>query len=172
MNAIRIFILALLLMGCGTSPVPPGITPTPSASASESSPPLADACHQGATVLCVLNPAVTQATIGQTVCRRGWTATVRPPVAWTDALKRQQMLQEGLAGPASAYEEDHRMPLELGGAPKDTMNLSPEAGTSPNPKDHDEDALHSLVCSGKVGLVMAQVQLAGKWLGAYPGYRQ
>ncbi len=64
------------------------------------------------------------------------------------------------------------MPLELGGAAKEVMNLSPEQGASPNPKDHDEDALRGLVCSGKVGLLAAQVQLVGKWLAAYPGYRQ
>ena len=37
----------------------------------------------------VLNPDVTQATIRTTVCRRGWTRTVRPPVSYTNALKRR-----------------------------------------------------------------------------------
>ena len=35
----------------------------------------------------VLNPAVTQPTIRATICKRGWTRTVRPPVSYTNALK-------------------------------------------------------------------------------------
>ena len=35
----------------------------------------------------VLNPNVTQATIGSTICVPGWTRTVRPPVEYTNALK-------------------------------------------------------------------------------------
>src|SRR5581483_9064980 len=45
-----------------------------------------------------LNPAVTQATIGATICRRGWTATVRPPGSYTNALKVQQMTAYGETG--------------------------------------------------------------------------
>src|SRR5579871_4859124 len=35
-----------------------------------------------------LNPQVTQATIAQTICRAGWTATVRPVESVTEAEKR------------------------------------------------------------------------------------
>jgi hypothetical protein len=31
----------------------------------------------------VVNPAVTQATIRSTICKRGWTRTIRPPTATT-----------------------------------------------------------------------------------------
>ena len=34
-----------------------------------------------------LNPAVTQATIGSTICVPGYTKTIRPPVSYTDALR-------------------------------------------------------------------------------------
>jgi hypothetical protein len=34
-----------------------------------------------------LNPEVTQETIGTTICVRGWTRKVRPPPAYTHALK-------------------------------------------------------------------------------------
>jgi hypothetical protein len=44
-----------------------------------------------------LNPEVTQATIGTTICVRGWTQTVRPPQAYTHALKRQQIREFGYA---------------------------------------------------------------------------
>jgi hypothetical protein len=33
----------------------------------------------------VINPNVTQSNIAQTICRPGWTATVRPPEAYTYA---------------------------------------------------------------------------------------
>jgi hypothetical protein len=61
----------------------------------------------------VLNPDVTQATIASTVCRRGWTRTIRPPVDFTNDLKRRQLRQFGLRGPPSAYQEDHLISLEL-----------------------------------------------------------
>ena len=37
----------------------------------------------------VLNPDVTQANIRSTICRHGWTSTIRPPSSYTDALKRR-----------------------------------------------------------------------------------
>ena len=37
----------------------------------------------------VVNPDVTQATIATTICRRGWTRTIRPPVSYTNDLKRR-----------------------------------------------------------------------------------
>ncbi len=63
----------------------------------------------------VLNPDVTQANIRSTICKRGWTSTIRPPVSYTDALKRKQMRQYGEIGPMSAYQEDHLISLEMGG---------------------------------------------------------
>ena len=65
----------------------------------------------------VLNPAVTQATIRATICTRGWTRTVRPPVSYTNALKVRQLVQYGLRGPPSAFQEDHLISLELGRQP-------------------------------------------------------
>ena len=37
----------------------------------------------------VLNPAVTQATIRSTICGRGWTRTIRPPVSYTNDAEAQ-----------------------------------------------------------------------------------
>src|SRR5205085_7286867 len=72
------------------------------------------------------NAAVRQATIRRTICVRGWTRTVRPPVAYTNALKLAQMRVYGETGLPSGYEEDHLIPLELGGAPRKSLNLWPE----------------------------------------------
>ena len=131
-----------------------------------------DVCHQNGITYCVLNPAVTQATIDSTICVSGWTATVRPPESYTEALKAAQIAAEGLPGGLSDYEEDHRMPLELGGSPADPHNLSPESPPSPNPKDSDETSLNSQVCDGHLTLAQAQQQMVAKWLLAWPGYKQ
>lgn len=73
-----------------------------------------------------LNPNVRQTTIRKTICRSGWTKTIRPPVSYTNALKIQQMVLYGETGSPSDYEEDHLLPLELGGAPRNPKNLWPE----------------------------------------------
>ena len=82
----------------------------------------------------VLNPDVTQANIRSTVCRHGWTDTIRPPVEYTNALKRKQMRQYGETGSLSDYQEDHLISLELGGNPTDPRNLWPE----PYPRAADD----------------------------------
>ncbi len=66
-----------------------------------------------------VNPNVTQANIHQTICVKGWTATVRPSVSYTNGLKQQQMNAYGLTGNLSSFEEDHLIPLEIGGNPTD-----------------------------------------------------
>jgi hypothetical protein len=150
---------------------PSQATLPPAAPQTQPPPVLADACHQHGVTYCVLNPTVTQATIARTICVSGWTATVRPPESYTESLKEQQIAAEGLPGGLSSYEEDHRMPLELGGAPRDPMNLSPESPAGPNAKDSDETALKDEVCSGQLTLAQAQTQMVATWLAAYPGYR-
>ena len=104
----------------------------------------------------VLNPAVTQATIHETVCRRGWTRTVRPPVSYTNALKARQLAQYGLRGPPSAFQEDHLISLELGGSPTDPRNLWPEPYPRAAEIDRIENDLNSRVCAGSLTLVEAQ----------------
>jgi hypothetical protein len=169
---MRLTLVAVLLLAACASPQPiPGPVPAPTTQASPAASPKADVCHPGGVIYCVLNSAVSQSSIGQTICVQGWTRTIRPPASYTSQLKRQQMQAEGLTGSISSYEEDHRMPLELGGAPRDPKNLSPELGASPNPKDHDESSFRELVCSGQLTLAEAQQQFVGKWLAAYPGYK-
>jgi hypothetical protein len=104
----------------------------------------------------VLNPAVTQATIGATICRSGWTRTVRPPTDYTNALKRHQMRAYGEHGPMSAYQEDHLVSLELGGDPTDPQNLWPEPYPRAATVDTIENELNAQVCSGHLSLVDAQ----------------
>lgn len=115
-------------------------------------------CTPGST-----DPAVTQATIGQTICVPGWTATVRPPSRETTRAKY------GVVRPAYGStvpgELDHLIPLELGGS-SDITNLWPEDGRIPNPKDSDEGTLRRAVCSGRVTLIAARRAIARNWTTA------
>jgi hypothetical protein len=106
----------------------------------------------------VLNPDVTQATIGSTICRRGWTRTIRPPVEYTNALKEKQMRAYGETGTASAYQEDHLISLELGGDPTDPRNLWPEPYPRAAAVDQIENELNALVCGGSLSLAEAQAR--------------
>jgi hypothetical protein len=124
-----------------------------------------------------LNPSVRQATIGSTICRSGWTSTVRPPSSITEPEKFASMAAYGDGAGASAYEYDHLVPLELGGAVNDRRNLWPEpdypgAGRTfyRNPKDKLEGALKRLVCDGRMPLSEAQHTIATGWVSAYRSY--
>jgi hypothetical protein len=107
---------------------------------------------------------VTQATIGQTICRRGWTSTVRPPESISEQEKFASMAAYGDHRSASYYEYDHFVPLELGGATNDRRNLWPEPGRTPNPKDSVEDRLRSQVCAGTLTLAQAQRKIVKNWV--------
>jgi hypothetical protein len=115
------------------------------------------------------DPAVTQQNIRSTICVSGYTATVRPPAAYTDTLKLAQMKQYGFVGNPSDFEEDHLIALELGGDPRDPRNLWPQPRRSINglaeSKDQQENALHRAVCNGTLTLTAAQAQLQADWTG-------
>ena len=104
----------------------------------------------------VLNPEVTQATIRSTICRKGWTRTVRPPVSYTNDLKRRGLHAYGLRGPPSGFQEDHLISLELGGHPTDPRNLWPEPYPRASAVDRIENELNAQVCSGGLSLAEAQ----------------
>lgn len=123
-----------------------------------------------------INPAVTQQTIRSTICIAGWTATIRPPVAYTSRLKKQQLRQLGYANQSMAdYEEDHLIPLALGGAPTNASNLWPQPRFSPDGwtagrKDVLELVLVKRVCHGLLPLSEAQSAIARNWIAAYKQY--
>jgi hypothetical protein len=106
----------------------------------------------------VLNPDVTQATIKQTICVRGWTRTIRPPTSYTNDLKRKQMREYGVTGDLSGYQEDHLISLELGGHPTDPRNLWPEPYPRASDVDTIENELNAKVCSGELTLEAAQLK--------------
>lgn len=128
------------------------------------------------------NPDITQNNISETICSRRWsTRSIRPPASYTNRLKKQQMIEYGdtvmqtraeLVNPTTGkvdfhrcvpnsnskacYEEDHLIPLEIGGAPRDPNNLWPEPfNTQVNgvvigahEKDVVEGFVHDEICYG------------------------
>jgi hypothetical protein len=104
----------------------------------------------------VVNPNVTQANIRSTICKTGWTSTIRPPVSYTDALKIKQMKQYGETGSTSDYQEDHLISLEMGGNPTDPRNLWPEPYPRASQMDQIENQLNSEICDGQLTLAQAQ----------------
>jgi hypothetical protein len=106
-----------------------------------------------------LNAKVRQGTIRRTICKAGWTATVRPPVSYTNALKIKQMPIYELGGSPSLYEEDHLIPLELGGAPRNPKNLWPEPRTQSRVSDPLETKLKRQVCKKIITLARARATI-------------
>ena len=112
-----------------------------------------------------IDPTVTQATIGATICRSGYTATVRPPASDTGRWKIRTYVFYGL-DTSTRGEYDHLVPLELGGS-NTTSNLWIEPGSIPNPKDKVENRLHDQVCVGNIPLATAQRAIATDWTTAH-----
>ena len=117
-----------------------------------------------------LNPAVTQANIHETICHKGYSASIRSPLAFTSKLKREQI---GPSGNMRDYEEDDLVSLALGGMPKDKRNLwaQPRFGEwNAEKKDAVEYKLIGLVCFSGLPLATAQQALATNWIEAYKKY--
>ena len=112
-----------------------------------------------------IDPDVTQANIGSTICKEGWTKTVRPPEAQTERFKYDAAYPAYGTPSAERTELDHLVPLELGGS-NDATNLWPEYPPAPNPKDEVEHVLNAAVCDGRVSLAAAQDAIASDWLTA------
>lgn len=107
----------------------------------------------------LLNPAVTPQTLDETICRPGYTKTIRPTPAYVASLKR---LTLGRGPEAKGYVMDHVVPLELGGAPM-APNLRPQPKAEARVKDREENRLHGAVCSGRMTLRDAQAQMLADW---------
>ncbi|KAA8887350.1 hypothetical protein F3087_19725 [Nocardia colli] len=121
-----------------------------------------------------VNPKVTQSNLANTVCKSGYTKSIRPAESITDAEKKANAQSYGYTGDPRQAEYDHLISLELGGDPNDPQNLwveppSPGHKTKDgvnNPKDQVENSLHSLICAGKVPLAQAQSAIATDWTAA------
>lgn len=123
-----------------------------------------------------MNPAVSQDNIHETICVKGYTKTIRPPVSYTNRLKRAGIDNYGYQDKRLRdYEEDHLIPLEIGGSPTKIENLWPQphhvtGGWGSTAKEKLEHRLHALVCREKISLEEAQKAIATNWIDAYKKY--
>lgn len=99
-----------------------------------------------------------------------------PPGNFTYQLKRRQIREYGYRDRRlSHYEEDHLIPLDLGGAPADPRNLWPEPrhprdGWTADKKDELEATLVRLVCAAELPLDVARRAIAQDWEQTYRRY--
>jgi hypothetical protein len=122
-----------------------------------------------------INPEITQENIHETICNPNWsTKSERPPSNYTNRLKREGFDQYNDADrDMHDYEEDHLIPLEIGGNPTDPRNLWPEPYHTSIPdggardKDKVENYLHEQVCRGAMNLADAQKAIATDWYQVY-----
>jgi hypothetical protein len=117
----------------------------------------------------VVSTAVNQENLSSTICRSGYTKTVRPPQSQTGAFKRKIMVAYHESAPLGAYELDHLISLQLGGS-NDAGNLWPQRNDLPggesDSKDPVESALNRAVCARRVTLAAAQSAIATDWTTA------
>ena len=117
-----------------------------------------------------LNPNVKQRNIKKTICVPNWTDTVRPPTSYTNKLKVQGIADYGFKDKTlGQYEEDHLIPLAVGGSPRSPKNLWPErykGKFGARVKDKLERFLHDRVCDGTVRLSTARKAFPS-WKAAY-----
>ena len=115
----------------------------------------------------VRNPDVHQGTIAETICKKGYTKTVRPSTSYTNGIKRKLMREQGIdKSRMSEFELDHIVPLEVGGHPRNIKNfmLQPWEGEGgARQKDSLEHKLKRRVCSGKMSLADAQTCIWDNW---------
>jgi hypothetical protein len=104
------------------------------------------------------------------ICRAGYSRSVRPPESYTEPLKLRQMRAYGLSGRPSAYEEDHLVPLSIGGAPTDPANLWPQPRRGPRnagEKDRLESWAVRMACAWRISLTALQRGMADDWTVLY-----
>jgi hypothetical protein len=126
------------------------------------------------------NPNVTQDNVQDTICKPGFTGTIRPSNAYFKKLKIIQLSADYKNDDmvTAHYEEDHLISLELGGNPTDPKNLWPQPyGTKSAPfqwnarkKDQLENALKRAICNGTITLETAQKVITIDWISAYKVY--
>lgn len=95
---------------------------------------------------------------------------MRPPESYTEHLKLAQLRAYRLPGPPSDYEEDHLVPLSIGGAPRDPRNLWPEPRDGANnaeQKDQLETWAARMACARRIPLAQLQHDMAANWVALY-----
>ena len=121
---------------------------------------------------------VAQDNIQDTICVPGFTKPPRrPPASYTTKMKKDELADPRYGytdTDTKSYEEDHLIPLTLGGDPRSQDNLWPQAWDAGDwgarVKDKLEVKLNKLVCAGIVPLEEAQDAISTNWIDAYKKY--
>ncbi len=132
-----------------------------------------------------VNPAITQDTMGQTICNKSWhTGSVRDQSS-SAAQKNKLYGLYHIAKPANntgkdqTCELDHLISLELGGS-DDLSNIWPECGPANvalaqrffKEKDTVENYLHAKVCAETMTLDEAQSAISTDWYAVFQSIKQ
>lgn len=122
----------------------------------------------------LINESINQQNIQSTVCLKGFTKTIRPPASYTNKLKKIQIIEYGYDNKnPKDYEEDHLIPLSIGGHPTDSLNLWPQPRASEwsaQKKDILELKIHKLLCIGGISLHEARKIFTENWISGYKKY--
>jgi hypothetical protein len=93
-------------------------------------------------------------TIQTTICSRAWRA--RPVAGQTTAQRAELLRRYGLPATARGSVVDRLIPVELGGAARNRLNLWPQLASGAAAVDRLERHLQTLVCSGRTTLAAAR----------------
>lgn len=120
-----------------------------------------------------VDPTVTQLNIDETICRSGYSRSVRPAYAVTDMIKRRLMRSQHPGEQLTDYELDHLIPISIGGAPLDGRDLwiqRRRGQANASDKNILAYVLWRLVCEHRVPLQTAQRAISHDWTQAYSTY--
>jgi hypothetical protein len=159
-------VVAILLAGCG--PLPAVQDPA----ASWPAPSFGRRCveHDGLPDARCTPGAIRAGVTLATICSYGYSHSVRPPESYTEPLKLAQVRAYHLPGRVRDYEEDHLVPLSIGGAPRNPANLWPEPRyglNSAGEKDELESWAARMACAGRIPLARLQHKMAHNWTALY-----
>jgi hypothetical protein len=98
-----------------------------------------------------VNPDVTPENIDETICVKGYSSSIRPPL---DTI--------------GDYILDHRINIAIGGSPTSLHNLQLEDRFESFEKDRAENRAHSLVCTHRLSLREAQAIMYSDWRRLLP----
>jgi hypothetical protein len=119
------------------------------------------------------NPDITLETFHQRICVEG-AAQYRPSASYTTGLKKKQLRDFNCREQdPSEYEEDHLIPLSLGGHPRSPKNLWPQpwhGEWGAHKKDRLEFALYKAACKGEITLTEARAAFTPDWRVSYRRY--
>lgn len=110
-----------------------------------------------------IDVSVTQENLNTTVCVPGYTATVRPPVSYTNKVKHNLATNND---DPKQFELDHYVPLAVGGHPTSLDNLwlqSWNGSLGAHTKDVVETQVHRKLCKGQLTLKQAQWIFLNGW---------